>query len=81
MPLGPCRWLVVVAPPGAFDPRSIRAFSADGARGVNYRPGTWHHPLVVTDVAADFLVVDRVAPELDCDVVQIPPDTIEISLD
>ena len=80
MPLGPCRWLVVVARPGDFDVAAMDAFLADGGTGVNYHPGTWHHPLVVLDEAADFLVVDRVAPEPDCDVVHILPGTIEITL-
>jgi len=80
MPLGPCRWLIVVAPSGALDPGSIVAFIADGDRGVNYRPGTWHHPLIVLDKPTDFLVVDRVAAETDCEIADIPPRTVEIVL-
>jgi len=80
VPLGPCRWLVVVAPCGVLDPGAICAFTANAGQGVNYRPGTWHHPLVVLDDPADFLVVDRVADEVDCDVAEIPPGAINITL-
>lgn len=80
VPLGFCRWLIVVAPPGEFDPKGLLAFTADGSRGVNYRPGTWHHPLIVCDAVADFLVVDRVAAAVDCDIVDIAPRTVEIVL-
>jgi ureidoglycolate lyase len=36
---------------------------------VNYARGTWHHPLLAIDRAAEFLVVDRVSDdgEEDCD--------------
>ncbi len=26
---------------------------------MNFRPGTWHHPLLALDQQQDFLVVDR----------------------
>ena len=66
-------YLVVVSPPGeapAID--RIRCFRVTGRRGVHFRPGTWHHPLIALD-AMDFLVVDQPSPDgvVDCDVVAI----------
>ena len=59
MPLQAHAYLVAVAQ--ASDQVSagdIAVFSASGNQGVNFRPGTWHHPLLVL-VQQDFLVVDR----------------------
>ena len=36
----------------------IMVFTANGYQGVNFRPGIWHHPLLVLQ-QQDFLVVDR----------------------
>jgi ureidoglycolate lyase len=73
MPLRECRWLVVVAPSGPFDVAAIKAFHVDGSLGVNYAPGTWHHPLVVLDREVDFLVVDRGADTPDCEETHLAP--------
>ena len=70
IPLGPQRWLVVVAfagpPPG---PAQLRCFLAAPGQGVNYARGTWHHPLLALDTPGDFLVIDRgsAPPADDCD--------------
>ncbi|MEC9078975.1 MAG: ureidoglycolate lyase [Pseudomonadota bacterium] len=59
MPLQQHAYLVAVAQ--ASDQVSagdITVFSASGDQGVNFQPGTWHHPLLVL-VQQDFLVVDR----------------------
>ncbi len=48
-PLGmAARFLVIVAPSAEGRPLSAlaRAFLCDGARGVAYAPGVWHHPLL-----------------------------------
>ena len=46
-------------PPGATpDVAGVRVFRARGGEGVNYRAGTWHHPLLV-DRPQRFLVIDR----------------------
>jgi ureidoglycolate lyase len=62
VPLGLAPFLVVVAErskrPEAGD---LRAFRTDGRQGINYRPGTWHHPLIAL-TPADFLVIDRKGP-------------------
>ena len=60
VPLQPCQWLVVVAPPGdepTFE--SLIAFNADGSQGVNYFRDVWHHPLLVVGLVSDFLIIDR----------------------
>lgn len=75
LPLGAARRLVLVvarpgpAPQGLAD---LAAFVSDGAQGVWLAPGTWHHPLLALD-AGDFLVVERRAAEVDCDVVALRP--------
>ena len=61
-PLARQDWLVVVCDGvDAPDPATLKCFGADGAQGVNYRPNTWHHPLLVLQ-PQDFLVVDRAGP-------------------
>lgn len=68
MPVHGDRFVVVVAPPGEpIRAGAIRAFITDGAQGVNYHPGVWHHPMLALDRISDFLVVDRVGPEANCD--------------
>ncbi len=63
MPAGEKNWLAVVAPGGdAPDLAGIRCFLARGFQGVNYRAGTWHHPLLVLESGHDFWVLDRAAP-------------------
>lgn len=61
-------WFVVVAASGDTPQVSeLRAFHATGRQGVNYRPGVWHHPLLVLKPDSDFLVVDRGGPGQNCD--------------
>ena len=75
VPLDPSRWIVIVAPgKRAPDLNQLRAFVVGETRGVNYARGTWHHPLIVLDHDADFLVVDRVADDgmEDCDLSSQP---------
>ena len=72
-PLGGRPWLVVVAPPGVFDPGALRAFLARADQGVNYRPGTWHHFCLALEAETDFLVIDRDGPGPDCDEVSVEP--------
>jgi len=65
VPLDPgVRYVVVVAESPEAAPR---AFLAERGVGVNYRRGTWHHPLIVLDQPADFLVVDREGEGENCD--------------
>ena len=70
VPLDPAqRYLVVVA--DAVD-ATPRAFLASRGQGVNYRRGTWHHPLLALDRAGDFLVVDRAGPGDNCEEATLP---------
>ena len=69
VPLGWRRFVVVVAPAAPQpDPAALAAFITDGEQGVVLAPGTWHHALLAVD-AGDFVVVERLADRVDCDVV------------
>jgi ureidoglycolate lyase len=80
--LAPMRFLVVVAPPGP-PPQAgaLRAFVAAPGQGVNYARGTWHHPLIALDAGGDFLVVDRGADAVDCDVHALTAPEVWVDLD
>lgn len=56
-PLQAARYLVMVCPAaadGSPDLERLDAFIIGGAQGINYNPGTWHHPLTALDSAASF---------------------------
>ncbi|MCB8839023.1 ureidoglycolate lyase [Aurantimonas sp. VKM B-3413] len=61
-PLSGRPWLAVVAQDEAGRPGTPVAFLARGDQGVNYAPGTWHHPLLSLEGVSDFLIVDRGGP-------------------
>ena len=68
VPLAPTRFVVVVAPPGeAVEPEDLQAFVTNGRQGVNYRPGTWHMPLIAFETGQEFLVIDRGGDAPNCD--------------
>lgn len=71
MPLSGHPFLVVVAAPGELDPEGITAFLASPWQGVNYHAGTWHHYCLALESTSDFLVVDRIADDENCDEVQL----------
>ena len=80
MPLSGHPFLVVVAAPGELDPAGITAFLATPQQGVNYHAGTWHHYCLALESTSDFLVVDRIAEDENCDEVQLKePLTITLS--
>jgi ureidoglycolate lyase len=59
----------------------LRLFIATGEQDVNYARGTWHHPLLVVDEAAEFLVIDRVSDDGrddNCEVLKLTADAIWI---
>lgn len=68
VPWGVGRFALVVAragePPTAS---SLQAFVTDGRQGVVLAPGTWHHSLLAVD-AGDFLVIERAASVVDCEI-------------
>jgi ureidoglycolate lyase len=69
IPLTPCRLLLVVAPPAdSVAAADLRAFASNGRQGINYRPGTWHMPLIAFETGQEFLVIDRADGEANCDV-------------
>ncbi|WP_130803919.1 ureidoglycolate lyase [Acinetobacter ihumii] len=75
IPMQGQKFLVVVAPSLNADQPDIKqicAFITDGSQGVNYRAGTWHHPLLTLESPSDFAVVDRIGTGHNCDVYTFP---------
>ena len=75
-PLGPARYLAVVALGGDRpDLATLAAFEVTGPVGVSYHPGVWHHPLIALDHEADFTcLVHEDGTAGDCDVVMLGDD-------
>ena len=67
VPMGGGTFFVVVAPPGEFDPTKLQAFQTNGAQGINYKPGTWHHGFLAARAGDAFLIVERFGPGENCD--------------
>ena len=62
IPMKETTFLAFVAPNGDKpDLNKIEAFIIPPGVGVNYKPGTWHFPLISTE-DMNFLVVDRKGP-------------------
>jgi len=77
IPLSATPFLIVVAPAGErLDLGRLRAFRSNGRQGINYRPGTWHHPLLALDHVSDFLIVDRRGEGANCDEIPIAEQNI-----
>ncbi|WP_111860448.1 ureidoglycolate lyase [Acinetobacter sp. CFCC 10889] len=74
-------FLIVVAPTLNADQPDITqlcAFISNGSQGVNYRAGTWHHPLLTFEAPSDFAVIDRIGTGSNCDIYQFPmPLTVQ----
>ncbi|CAN5764320.1 ureidoglycolate lyase [soil metagenome] len=67
------RFVIVVARAGdAPSSEALAAFVTDGCQGVTLAPGTWHHALLAVD-AGDFVVIERVASTVDCDLCEVNP--------
>lgn len=62
-------YLIVVAESVEQTPR---AFLASAGAGINFRRGTWHHPLLALTACSDFLVVDRGGDGDNCEEVMLP---------
>ena len=59
MPMKETTFLTFVAPIGDFpEIRKIQSFIIPPKKGINYKPGIWHFPLISTE-DTDFLVIDR----------------------
>ena len=68
VPLAPCKLIVVVAPPEAsVEASDLRAFVSNGRQGINYRPGTWHMPLIAFEAGQEFLIIDRAGDAPNCE--------------
>lgn len=83
LPLKCERYLVCVAPTGtdgAPDLKGLVAFICEGGQGINYAPGTWHHPMMALDTDGEFaMLVWEDQSAQDC--VEWPlPFPIEVSL-
>ncbi len=63
-------YLVVVAESPSTP---LRAFLATEGMGVNYRRGTWHHPLIALDAPSEFVVIDRIGSGDNCEEVLLDP--------
>ena len=60
MTLDPFDYLVAVAEAkSTVMPENVLVFSCSHKQGVNFKPGVWHHPLLVLTEQQDFLVIDR----------------------
>jgi len=60
LPLKCARFLVCVAqtlPDGGPDIRALRAFVCGPGHGINYREGTWHHPIIALEASAEFAML------------------------
>ena len=70
VPVGECRFIVLVAP--AMDDRpsadAARVFITNGRQGVNYHPGVWHHPILALGMNTGFVMIGRAEDGCDCDV-------------
>lgn len=72
IPMIVSRYLVCVAPTradGAPDLDGLQAFLCAPGQGVAYAVGTWHHPMVALDTAAEFsMLAWEDGSALDCEV-------------
>ncbi len=68
IPLAPFSFIVVVAPAGeAVNATDLRAFVTNGTQGVNYHKGVWHMPMIAMEAGQEFLIVDRLPAEDNCE--------------
>jgi len=71
IPMNASRYIALVALGGDHpDLSTLAAFVAEGAQGISYGPGVWHHPMLTLDSETDFIVMvhEDGSPE-DCVVV------------
>ena len=80
VPISPYPWLVVVAAAQEDGTPGVpEAFIAASHQGVNYRKGTWHHPLIALQRTSEFLVVDRGGEGDNLEETDLPGDGYVIS--
>lgn len=71
IPLQQQKFIIIVALPMDQiqpDEQQIFAFLSNGKQGITYHQGVWHHPLITLEANSDFLVVDRIGEDKNCDV-------------
>lgn len=72
VPLGGVRCVVLVATGDVRpEPESLAAFVVSGRQAVTLRAGIWHHGLIALE-SGDFVVVERAAAQVDCDLAELP---------
>ncbi len=73
IPMNASRYVALVAlGEDRPDPSTLAAFVAEGAQGISYAPGVWHHPMLTLDVETDFAVfVHEDGSDEDCVVVEL----------
>jgi ureidoglycolate lyase len=68
MPLHQRPFPVIVAPAGDDpDIQTIRGFISSGDQGINYHKGVWHHYQISLNGICDYLVIDRIGPNFNCE--------------
>jgi len=79
-PLQERPFLIVVAAEGAAPLATrIRSFLSSGRQGVNYRPQTWHHPLLALGEISRFLVIDRGGEGENCEEVALETGAVTLT--
>ena len=78
VPLGGVRCVMLVAAGQARpEPGTLAAFVVSGRQAVTLHAGTWHHALIAID-SGDFVVVERRASQVDCELAELAePVTLE----
>lgn len=71
IPLSANPFLLIVAPPGDFDPNLVEVFITNGYQGINYGRGVWHHFCMPVSADTDFLIVDRGGEGHNCDEIEL----------
>lgn len=68
IPLARFSFIVVVAAAAeSAEAADLRAFVTNGRQGVNYRKGVWHMPLIGLEPGQEFVVVDRLNRNDNCE--------------
>lgn len=65
--------IVAVSAKESLQPQDLRCFLCGPHQGVNYAPGTWHHPIFALGEPSDFLVIERAGAEdeTDCEEIEL----------
>ncbi|MBI3298461.1 MAG: ureidoglycolate lyase [Elusimicrobia bacterium] len=82
LPLSSSRRALVIVAKGGRKPdlSTLAAFIMEGPRGISYRPGIWHHPMIALGTRADMACfVHEDGSRQDCEVFPLPaPVTITV---